>query len=122
MASMITEFFKIQNQFKVLHWQTRSYSRHKAYGKVYDSLSDLTDTFIEVYMGKYGRVRFDGDGESVELKNSDSMSVAEFLDSTIEFLLGLTEDMDDKADTDLLNIRDEMLAQINRLKYLLTLK
>ena len=119
---MITEFFKIQNQFKVLHWQTRSYSRHKAYGKVYDSLSDLTDTFIEVYMGKYGRVRFSGDGESVELKNSDSMSVAEFLDSTIEFLLGLTEDMDDKADTDLLNIRDEMLAQISRLKYLLTLK
>lgn len=119
---MITEFFKIQNQFKVLHWQTKSYSRHKAYGKVYDSLVELTDEFIEVYMGKYGRVGFDGDGESVELKNSDSMLVSEFLDDTLDFLIGLTEDMDEKADTDLINMRDEMMAVVNKLKYLLTLK
>lgn len=122
MGSMITELFKIQNQFKVLHWQTKSYSRHKAYGKVYDSLVELTDEFIEVYMGKYGRVGFDGDGESVELKNSDSMLVSEFLDDTLDFLIGLTEDMDEKADTDLINMRDEMMAVVNKLKYLLTLK
>jgi hypothetical protein len=30
--------------------------------------------------------------------------------------------LDPKYDTDLLNLRDEMLAAINKLKYLLTLK
>jgi hypothetical protein len=29
---------------------------------------------------------------------------------------------DDKMDTDLLNIRDEIMADLNKLKYLLTLK
>jgi hypothetical protein len=30
--------------------------------------------------------------------------------------------LDTRYDTDLLNLRDEMLAEINKLKYLLTLK
>jgi hypothetical protein len=30
--------------------------------------------------------------------------------------------LDSKEDTDLLNIRDEMLASVNKTKYLLTLK
>jgi hypothetical protein len=34
----------------------------------------------------------------------------------------MTEGLDSKVDTDLLNIRDEMLLSINKLKYLLTLK
>ena len=34
----------------------------------------------------------------------------------------MTEILDSKYDTDLLNIRDEILASINKLKYLLTLK
>jgi hypothetical protein len=36
--------------------------------------------------------------------------------------VGLSESYDPKMDSDLLNIRDEMLAEINKLKYLLTLK
>jgi hypothetical protein len=34
----------------------------------------------------------------------------------------LTDKLDSKKDTDLLNIRDEMLAAVNKIKYLLTLK
>jgi hypothetical protein len=34
----------------------------------------------------------------------------------------MTEQLDTKYDTDLLNLRDEMLASVNKLKYLLTLK
>jgi len=50
------------------------------------------------------------------------MTVSDFLDQSIEFLIGLTDQLDARRDTDLLNIRDEMLAKMNRLKYLLTLK
>jgi hypothetical protein len=34
----------------------------------------------------------------------------------------MTGQLDSSYDTDLLNIRDEMLSEINKLKYLLTLK
>jgi hypothetical protein len=39
-----------------------------------------------------------------------------------EFLFSMTEGLNSKFDTDLLNLRDEMLRLVNKLKYLLTLK
>jgi hypothetical protein len=49
----------------------------------------------------------------------DSMT---FIDETIAYLLSLSTTLSPANDTDLLNIRDEMVAEFNRLKYLLTLK
>ena len=43
------------------------------------------------------------------------------VDSYVEYLTGLTNELDPENDTDLLNIRDTMLGELNRLKYLLTL-
>jgi hypothetical protein len=51
-----------------------------------------------------------------------SLSVQNFIDGITEFLVLMTEQLDTKYDTDLLNLRDEMLASVNKLKYLLTLK
>jgi hypothetical protein len=51
-----------------------------------------------------------------------SLSVQNFMDGITEFLVSMTEQLDTKYDTDLLNLRDEMLASVNKLKYLLTLK
>ena len=39
-----------------------------------------------------------------------------------EALIEFSEDLDDRVDTDLLNIRDEMLGLLNKLLYLLTLE
>jgi len=39
----------------------------------------------------------------------------------IGFLIGLNDMLDKAQDSDLLNIRDEILASLNQLKYLLTL-
>jgi hypothetical protein len=51
-----------------------------------------------------------------------TMNIQDFLDGITEFLVGMTDQLDTRYDTDLLNLRDEMLAEINKLKYLLTLK
>ena len=122
MASLISTFLGIQSQFKVLHWQTQSYSKHNAYGGIYDSFSDLSDKFMEVYMGKYGRVALDGENDAIQLSNIGEIKVDELVDTVVEFLCSLTNQLNDKRDSDLLNIRDEMLAEVNKLKYLLTLK
>jgi hypothetical protein len=51
-----------------------------------------------------------------------SLSVQDFMDGITEFLVSMTDQLDPRYDTDLLNLRDEMLGDINQLKYLLTLK
>jgi hypothetical protein len=122
MASLIANFLGIQSQFKVLHWQTQSYSKHIAYGGIYDTLSDLSDAFMETYMGKYGRVALEGPEDSVVLSNIGELNVDEFIDTVIDFLCSLSNQLNSQNDTDLLNLRDEMLAAMNKLKYLLTLK
>jgi hypothetical protein len=38
------------------HWSTDSYSKHKALGNYYDEIVELTDDFVESYMGKYGKI------------------------------------------------------------------
>jgi hypothetical protein len=122
MATIMSVFLGIQSQFKVFHWQTQSYAKHKAYGDIYDTFSDLSDEFMEVYMGKYDRVALEGESDSIQLSNIGELNPDEFIETVIEFLLSLNNQLNDSRDSDLLNIRDEMLAATNKLKYLLTLK
>jgi len=117
----IKNLLTILNQLKVYHWQTTSYAQHKALGKAYDALNDLIDQYIEVYMGKYGRIEAKGGSTTVDLFNTDQLPVDGFVNNAIEYLVNL-EIPDQNADTDLMNIRDEMLAELNKLKYLLTLE
>jgi hypothetical protein len=55
MSNIIKFFLDLQVQLKLYHWQTTSYSRHIATDKLYEKITDLSDKFIEVYFGKYGR-------------------------------------------------------------------
>lgn len=117
---IILKLVQIQTQFKFLHWQTSSYSKHKAYGKIYDTLGDLIDTFVESMMGKYGRPQFESEF-SIMFQDISHISIQKFMDGITEFLVAITDELDSKYDTDLLNLKDEMLSEINKLKYLLTL-
>jgi hypothetical protein len=120
-SEIIKFLLETQTQFRVLHWQTKSFARHKAYGKIYERLDGLIDKFVEVCMGKHGRPSFSG-GYTLAGSDIEELDLTEYINSLCEYLIGLSEDYDPKMDSDLLNIRDEMLAEINRLKYLLTLK
>ena len=115
------KLLQIQLQFKFLHWQTFGDAKHRAYGGIYDSLGELIDKFTEAMMGKYGRPEFDGEF-SIMFQDIKSLSVQNFMDGITEFLVGMSDHLDSRYDSDLLNLRDEMLADINQLKYRLTLK
>ena len=117
----IKNLLTILNQIKIYHWQTKSYAQHQALGGAYDALSALIDQFIEVYMGKYGRIEAKGGSTTVDLFNMDQLPVNGFVDNAVDYLVGI-EIPDKESDTDLMNIRDEMLAELNKLKYLLTLE
>jgi len=117
---LFAPFLSIQNQIRIYHWQTESYAQHKAFGKTYEKLDELIDTFIEMYMGKYGRSKAKFTYK-IELENIDVNYMA-MINSYVDFLISLNEELDQVNDSDLLNIRDEMLGVFNRLKYLLTLQ
>jgi hypothetical protein len=118
---LILKLVQVQVQFKFMHWQTMGDAKHRAYGDIYDTLGDLIDSFTEAMMGKYGRPEFESEF-SIMFQDLSSLSIQNFLDGITDFLVSFTEQLDSKYDTDLLNLRDEMLAAINKLKYLLTLK
>jgi hypothetical protein len=118
---LILKLVQIQNQFRFIHWQTFGDAKHRAYGGIYDSLGGNIDKFVEIMMGKQGRPEFESEF-SIMFQDISTLSVQNFMDSITEFLVSFTDHLDSRYDTDLLNIRDEMLGDINQLKYLLTLK
>jgi hypothetical protein len=115
-----TTLMQMQNQYKILHWQTMSFSQHESFDKIVTSLSENIDEFIETYMGKYGRVIAAG-SFNLNLANYKDADFITLTDSYINFMISLSGMLDSSKDSDLLNIRDEILGSLNQLKYLLTL-
>lgn len=118
---LITNFLNIQAQLKVFHWQTKSYAEHKAFGKLYETLDELLDMFIEVYMGKYGTILAKDEFE-IEVNNYSEEYSREFIDKCVSYFSAEVANGLDQDDKDLLNICDEIVAEMNKTKYLLKLK
>ena len=120
--NIITKLLTYQNQVKILHWQTTSFSEHKTLDELYGNLSGNIDEFVETFMGKYGRIMSET-AFSFKLENYKNMSsMGLMLEMEMYFINELPTMLNAKTDTDLLNIRDEMLGSVNQTKYLLTLK
>ena len=68
--NFIEVLLQLQNQVRICHWQTDKYSVHKATDKLYNNLDSTIDTFVEQFMGKYGKIRSEK-GFSLQLKNID---------------------------------------------------
>jgi DNA-binding ferritin-like protein len=119
--SKVNLLLGIHAQLKIFHWQTKGNSRHKAFAKTRDELEDLMDSFVEQSMGKYGRFSLDEETKTIELFNLSELKPLEMVETICQSFIGFTEELD-PVDTNLLNIRDEMLGLFQKLKYLLTLE
>jgi len=122
LSSKVNLLVGLQLQLKINHWQTKGIARHEAFGKTYDSLTDLIDDFVEIAMGKYGRFILDDQTKTITLINLSEMNSSDMIKTCTEGLVQFSEDLDGTTDTDLLNIRDEILGNLNKLLYLLTLE
>jgi len=120
-ASKIKFLMELQAQVKINHWQTKGYARHKAFDELYGGLVDLTDTFAEAAMGKYGRFTLENDDKTLNIVNLTELDLKEMLQTSKEALIQWTSEFD-STDTDIMNIRDEILGLLNKITYLLTLE
>lgn len=103
------------------HWNTTKYARHKAADECVERILELGDTMMEVFIGKYGR-SFNKRESNIVVKLLDDRNIGAYLDGAIKFLVSEFPKLVKKDDTDLINIRDEMLAKLNTTKYLFTLQ
>jgi DNA-binding ferritin-like protein len=120
---IVVKFITILNTVKLYHWKTRSYATHKATDQLYDDLNENIDKFIEVLLGKSGdRVNLTR-VKSIQLKDYTSIEeLKREINEFKEYLVGLNTNSTMKlmSNTDLYNIRDEILGNLNQFLYLLT--
>lgn len=99
------------------HLNTRSFSKHKALGKFYPAIVDLTDKFAEMYQGKYGLI-----GPVMLMSADKSNNVLEFLERQATEIEDVRYKVVDKECTPLQNVIDEIVGlyytTIYKLKFL----
>ena len=110
-------FFTIKFINKLYHWNTTSYPRHIASDRFDDVLESLMDKFMEVFIGRY---------QIKPLIHKLQIEEVYLNDKGIETAYKqvrdvLSEMQKNIPDTDLLNIRDELVGEINKNLYLFTL-
>ncbi len=120
-AADVQFFFTMREQIKLYHWQTKSYSRHKATDSVIDALDEHIDKYVEVYMGKYGRPKMTAKTNTVKVANLSEAKISVFIGQCIKALQSSLVKHLKPNDTDLFNLRDEMLGELHQLQYLFTL-
>ena len=122
--NVVVFFLTMLNTIKMYHWQTFSYPQHKATDDLYASIGDLTDKFVEVLLGK-SHSRFTLP-KSFTLKVDNYTNINKLV-SQVEQYKKMLVNIESylprgMSNTDLLNIRDELLGDLNKFLYLLTLK
>ena len=108
---------ELLNMVKLYHWKTYSYAEHEATDVLYAKLSKHVDEFVEVLLGKNdGAIqKMEKNLKMIDAKNTNDLKkrIYEYRD----YFVSMNKIFDEK-DSDLLNIRDEIIADLNRFLYL----
>ena len=123
--------------FHEFHWKTYSYATHTAADELYSKLNGDMGRFIEILMDKTGvriddqsRVsRYQRAGETFEkyirlIELSSPEALKREIEAFKGYLVSLNNNkaMKSMSNTDLFNIRDTILGDMNQFLYLLTFK
>jgi DNA-binding ferritin-like protein len=120
--TVFTNVLKNISQAKLLHWQTPKYSQHKALDELFESLIELGDELAESIMGKYGRPHISDENLSLRLFNYNN-NLSYFMDELYNCYRNECRCLfDENKDSELLNLIDEIISLIDKIKYLLTLE
>lgn len=110
----LTKF--LETQLKYYHWQTTSYSEHKVLDEIINSISNLIDKYVESYQGLYG-TRIQPIEMPTVSKYESKIQILEELMNYKEFACQMKND----EESALSNIVDEIVAEIGKGIYLLSL-
>jgi hypothetical protein len=122
---IVTMFLQMLNTVKLYPWKTQSHSEHKATDDLYSDLNKNIDKFVEIMLGKTGgRVNLTGQKTLPLLDYTNVNDFTKEVNKYKEFLIAMNRDdgLNITNNSDLLNVRDEILGNLNQFTYLLTFK
>lgn len=119
-SHIVKIFIEMLHTIKLYHWKTRSYAQHKATDELYEKLNKNIDEFVEVLLGK-DQSRIKMMEKRIDLLDANNTrEIKERIFEYREFLTDMNIWFDNSRDSDLLSIRDDILASLNQFLYLLT--
>jgi DNA-binding ferritin-like protein len=112
----------IRDQSHVFHWQTDSFARHEAFGEFYEEFLENVDAMVEMIMGLKGRPTF-GEGASIMISDYSPENINSFFERIYPvFDNELKMICDSNMHEEIFDQARVIISQIDKLKYLLTLK
>ena len=119
---IVKMLMEMLNIIKLYHWKTDSYSAHIATDELYEKLNSHIDKFVEVYLGKTSSRIKKWEAQLTVIQYHRKQEFRSKILEYIEKLTDLNLCLNDKKDMDLINIRDDILVDLNQFLYLLTFK
>lgn len=122
---LIKNMIELQTLLKLYHWNTFSYATHKATGDLSDSLSDKIDEYVEVMIGKSNgkyRINMSHFNKLVIKDASNNNQLDGLIKSFIVNLNYFHSKLPSDFYSEVRNIKDEIVADLDKFLYLLTLK
>jgi hypothetical protein len=121
-SDIVKMLMEMLNMIKLYHWKTHSYATHIATDDLYAKLNGHVDKFVEVYLGKTNSRIKDAEFQLNIIQYNRKRNFHSKMLEYIEKLTDLNLCFDEKKDTDLINIRDDILVDLNQFIYLLSFK
>lgn len=125
---ILAEFFSFTIYIRLLHWQTSSYALHKTTDALLVTLDPLFDKFLETLQGELNeKINFvtpinftvnSAERQTLSNINYFLQQFETFLSSELKSMVTNTKAI--RNSSSLVNIIEEILAEIQKTRYLLT--
>jgi DNA-binding ferritin-like protein len=112
-AAKLTYFHE---QLHLLHWQTTSYAKHKALGKMYEYVQDFKDGVVEKLMGYTGQRP-----KAYRIEPLTDCTAEKCVADVMSFASSLKMYGEKNSYHDVCNLADALSGEAAKTKYLLTL-
>jgi DNA-binding ferritin-like protein len=116
-ADFVGILFLARDVTHSVHLNTRSYAKHKALQKFYESIIDHADDFAEAYQGRHNLI-----GPISLMSAKKTSNIIEFLESQLAEIEASRYDVCEKTDTSLQQIIDNIvqlyLSTLYKLRFL----
>lgn len=128
-TDIVSTFMTVLMTIKLYHWNTCNYAQHKATDELYDELNTHTDKFVESALGNNKLSVFNMQQRwkkelNLRIPILSMTTQDKFMDCMHNFLqfLNVTLEKKYRGQNDLLSIRDEIVTDVHKFLYLLSLK
>lgn len=118
---LVKHMLELYMLIRIHHWNSYSYSKHKITDNLYDDLSKHIDKYIEVMLGK----KYILNQSALKTLNIPNVPINKLQKKIKNFIRELNifhSKLEEETYNDIHGIRDEIIADLHKYIYLLSMK